>query len=180
MAQINDSISTAKPKAGVKRMSKNSMRIDMTPMVDLGFLLITFFVFTAQLSKPTAMDIAMPKDSVIDHITEIGESYVITVLPTGSDIYYYEGFFEKAKNENRIHKTTLTDLRRAIMQKKKILGNKAIYKEGAEGLMILIKPSAEANYKSIIDALDECTIGDVKKYALVEVSEEERIWLAKK
>jgi biopolymer transport protein ExbD len=162
MAQIKDMNSTQQPRAGVKRMSKSSMRIDITPMVDLGFLLITFFVFSAQLSKPTAMNIAMPKDDVIDHISEIGESYVITLLPNGNNIYYYEAFFEKSKKENRIHQTTLEGLRRTIVQKKKTLANTAIYEEGPVGLMLLIKPSATANYKTIFDVLDECTIGYVK------------------
>jgi biopolymer transport protein ExbD len=179
MAQINDSISTAKPKAGVKRMSKSNMRIDMTPMVDLGFLLITFFVFTAQLSEPTAMDIAMPKDSN-GKPSEIGESYVITVIPDGDKIFYYEGFFEKEKNKNQIKEIAAEELRNSIMQKQKNLDNIATYKEGRIGLMLLIKPSVRANYKSVIDVLDECTITQVKKYALVNLSVEEKEWLKNK
>jgi biopolymer transport protein ExbD len=179
MAQLNDNNITQQPKAGVKRMLKSNIRIDMTPMVDLVFLLITFFVFTAQLAKPTAMDIAMPKDNAITDPVEIGESYVITVLPNGKDIYYYEGFFEKAKAANAIYTTTLEELRHTIVKKKKTLSNKAVYKDGPEGLMILIKPSADANYKSVIDALDECTISNVKKYALLKISDEEKLWLNK-
>jgi biopolymer transport protein ExbD len=157
-------------------MLKNNMRIDMTPMVDLGFLLITFFVFTAELAKPTAMDIAMPKDTA-DKPTEIGESYVITVIPDGNKIFYYEGFFEKEKNENQIKKITAEALRNVIIQKQKTLDNKTKYKEGRDGLMLLVKPSVRANYKSVIDVLDECTITQVKKYALVKLTDEEKNWL---
>jgi biopolymer transport protein ExbD len=177
MAQINETTGTAKQRAGVKRMLKNNIRIDMTPMVDLGFLLITFFVFTAELTKPTAMDIAMPKDTD-GKLSEIGESYVITVIPDGNKIFYYEGFFEKEKNQRK--KITAEVLRNNIIQKQKTLDNKAKYKEGRDGLMLLVKPSVQANYKSVIDLLDECTITQVKKYALIKLTEEEKEWLKNK
>lgn len=180
MAAVETNNNAEKRKAGVKRIAHKSMRMDMTPMVDLGFLLITFFVFTTQLATPTAMDIAMPKDDIIEHPSEIGESYVVTVLPNGNNIYCYEGFFEKAKASNQIQKVSLEDFRRLIIEKQKKLDNKAMYKEGREGMMVLIKPSASANYKSVIDALDECTIGQVKKYALLKLSDEEKEWLNEK
>ncbi len=179
MASTDIQIETTKQRAGVKRMRKNNMRIDMTPMVDLGFLLITFFVFTAELSTLTAMDIAMPKDSNKGE-SEIGESYALTIIPNGEKMFYYEGFFDKAKKENKVFEITATDLRKVIIKKKNRLSNKAIYKEGREGLMLMLKPTEIANYKSVIDVLDECTIGEVKKYALMKLSTEEKNWLKEK
>ncbi len=178
MAQLNEAAenTTGRKRAGVKRMHKNNMRIDMTPMVDLGFLLITFFVITTELSRPTAMDITMPKESDVNP-TELGDSYALTVIPNGEKIFYYEGAFDKAKKENKIIETTTEGLRKIIVQKQLRLDDKTKYKEGREGLMLLLKPSAVANYRSIIDILDECTITQTKKYALVKISEEEKEWL---
>ena len=181
MAQLNEAVqnTTCRKRAGVKRRHKSSMRIDMTPMVDLGFLLITFFVITAELSKPTVMDIAMPIDSNSSP-NVLGDSYAITVIPNGKKIFYYEGAYAKAEKENRINETTTEGLRRIIIQKQQQLDDKTKYKEGRGGLMLLLKPSANANYKSVVDILDECTITQTKKFALVKISDEEKEWLKRK
>ena len=78
---------------GVKKAKKLSTRVDMTPMVDLGFLLITFFVFTATMTTPTTLDLNMPKDIKDEkEQTEAKESGVLTImLGKGNQVYYYEG-----------------------------------------------------------------------------------------
>src|SRR5436190_371264 len=96
MAEMDTSSSGGHKKGpGVKKGKKLSTRIDLTPMVDLGFLLITFFMFTTTLAKPKTMEINMPyKDPnkpVIDE-TKVKESCAITVLLSKDNrIYYYEG-----------------------------------------------------------------------------------------
>src|ERR1700749_379362 len=78
---------------GVKKAKKLSTRVDMTPMVDLGFLLITFFIFTTTMSSPTTLDLNMPKD-IKDQKdqTEAKESGVLTIMRgKGNSVYYYEG-----------------------------------------------------------------------------------------
>ncbi len=169
-------VPSSRRRIGVRKMGKKNMPIDMTPMVDLGFLLITFFVITTELNKPTVMDIAMPKESNTN-ITELGESYALTVIPDGDNVFYYEGAFDKASKEKKIASATIEELRKIIIQKQLQLDDKTKYKEGREGLMLLVKPTEKAIYKSIVDVLDECTIAQVKKYALLKISDEEKDWL---
>ena len=110
MAQLNTSNekgqATIRKRAGVRRMSKHSLKVDMTPMVDLGFLLITFFVITAELSKPTAMDLAMTKDGPP---IDLPESAALTILIDKTNtIYYYEGKWEEAVKNKNVHAISLT------------------------------------------------------------------------
>src|ERR1700744_6293816 len=95
MAELDTSSSGGKKSPGVKKSKKLSTRIDLTPMVDLGFLLITFFMFTTTLARPKTMEINMPyKDPnmKIEDQNKIKESVALTVLLSKNHkIYYYEG-----------------------------------------------------------------------------------------
>ena len=177
MAQLDTAeASSARKRPGVSRMKKTAPRIDMTPMVDLGFLLISFFVITTELSRPGGMTLIVPKDSK-NNLTELGDSYALTILLTGGKQYYYEGDWKNAVQENRIQETSLTGLREVISRKQKILDDTIRYKEGRKGLMLLIKATENASYTSVVDALDEVVINAVEKHAIIAVSEEEKNWL---
>src|SRR5690348_11028072 len=92
MAELDTSGGGHKKGPGVKKSKKLSTRVDLTPMVDLGFLLITFFIFTTTMSQPTALKLILPKDTDDAHKMLAKVSAVITLLPGKSDqIYYYEG-----------------------------------------------------------------------------------------
>lgn len=164
-------------KARVRRMVKHNLKIDMTPMVDLGFLLISFFVITTELSKPTTMDLFMPKDG---KPMDLGASDALTILLDNDNTFgYYHGSWEEAKKNGSIVRTDFSgsnDIRSAITAKQKWLDihNK---QEGRNGLMLLIKPAPGAFYKSIVDVLDEVSINMVKKYALMKPAAEETEWL---
>jgi biopolymer transport protein ExbD len=177
-----DNSSTTRKRPGVRRMLKHNLKVDMTPMVDLGFLLITFFVITTELSKPTMMNLYMPKDGPP---IDLGESNALSFL-LGKDnaVYYYNGDWENAKKENEIFKTTYSGvdgMRKIINEKQRRLDafiNKN--KEGRDGLMLLIKAGKEASYKNVIAVLDEVTINIVKKYAVVKLSADETDFLRNK
>jgi biopolymer transport protein ExbD len=169
-------------RAGVRCMVKHSLKVDMTPMVDLGFLLITFFVITTELSKPTMINLYMPTDGPP---TDLGESNALSfLLGKSNTVYYYNGNWDEAKRKGEIFTTTYSaseGLRKIINEKQRRLdtGIKK-NKEGRDGLMLLIKPGKEASYENVVDLLDEATISIVKKYAIIKLSDEEDEFLKKK
>ncbi|MGB8194462.1 MAG: biopolymer transporter ExbD [Chitinophagaceae bacterium] len=147
---------------GVKKQKKLSTRVDLTPMVDLGFLLITFFIFTTTMSQPTAMQLFLPKDTdKPEEQNKVKASGALTIMLGANDvIYYYEG--ELQPNGTNFKTTTFKEVRNVIMDKKKATDPK--------DFMVVIKPDNEATYKNTVDILDEMTINDVKRYAMVDIA----------
>src|SRR5215217_9738035 len=104
---------------GVKKAKKLSTRVDMTPMVDLGFLLITFFIFTTTMSTPTTMGLIMPKDEKDPKdLTEVKQSGALTILlGKGDQVYYYMGQIEP--DGSNFKSSNFKDIRKIITDKKK-------------------------------------------------------------
>src|ERR1700742_5097669 len=97
MAELNNTGAGARKGRGVKRLKKLSTRVDLTPMVDLGFLLITFFIFTTTMSTPKATRLIMPSDKETKEDTKVGNSAALTVLPiSGDKLFYYHGEMNEA------------------------------------------------------------------------------------
>ena len=176
MAQIENA-AIVRPGKSLSHPKKPILRIDMTPMVDLGFLLITFFVFTTTVSTPMVTDLYMPKDDGIMNPTPLPESLALTLLLNDNNkIHYYHGDFTNAVKSNKIFETnysTTSGVGKIIRQKQKDIDASGKFADGRRGLMLLIKPGTTSSYKNIVDALDEAVINDVKKYAILEPSAEE-------
>lgn len=158
-----------------KRSHKRNTRVDLTPMVDLGFLLLTFFVFTTVLTEPMAMKVDMPYDKgpVND---EVCESCVLTVLlDKNNRIKYYEG---SAENDPTIKETGYSPggIRNILMQKKaavkKVRGNE-------DQFILIIKPTAGSNFKNFVDITDEVTICQIRRYYIDELKEADKKILLK-
>ena len=165
-------------RKGQRRMKKASLRIDMTPMVDLGFLLICFFVFTTSISQPYVMKLYMPKEGPPIHLQN--SNSLTIMLDKGNKIFFYHGNWEEAIKSNAIYSTGYSannGLGHIIREKQKWLDETKAGEKGRAGLMLLIKASPEANYKNLIDALDEVLINDINAYAVVELTEEEQLYL---
>lgn len=152
---------------------KKSTRVDLTPMVDLGFLLITFFVFTTTLSTPTVMNLNMPYDKVKPS-DPICESCVLTIFLTANNIIkYYEGFPGK---ENIIKETTFgkSGIKEIILQKRKKV---QIQKGSSDDFVMIIKPGKESSFQNFVDIVDEVAINDVKHYYTSETDNSDLAYL---
>jgi len=159
---VNDQHNNKRPRFWKSR--KHALRIDMTPMVDLGFLLITFFIFTSTLSEPKAMNLILPKEG--GPPTPTKQSGALTILPSGDDkIYYYEGQLKT----NALPHTSLKGIREIIISKKSTTA--------ADDLFVIIKPARTSNYRSVVDVLDEMMISRIKRFALVKITAEEEVLL---
>lgn len=147
---------------GVKKGKKLSTRVDLTPMVDLGFLLITFFIFTTTMAQPTAMNLAMPKDTdKPDELNKVKESGALTImLGKQNIIYYYFG-----NDPSKLQTTGYKDIRKIIIDKKKATP--------ADDLFITIKPDKDATYANAVNVLNEMSINDIKRYAMIDPTDDE-------
>lgn len=179
---------------GVKKAKKLSTRVDMTPMVDLGFLLITFFIFTATMSEPKAMNLNLPKDpEKPEEEMKTKKSGALTIM-LGKDnhVYYYEG--ELAEDGSNFKTSTFSDIRQVIINKKKEVVSRYVIdpkceneamterkKTAAEArrscqqqdFFVVIKPNDESTYDNAVNILDEMAINEVERYALVKITDSE-------
>jgi len=167
MAEMDTSSGGGHKKGpGVKKGKKLSTRVDLTPMVDLGFLLITFFIFTTTMSQPTAMRLFLPKDTEKpEDQNKVKASGALSLfLGKDNSVFYYEG--ELAPDGSNFKSSTFKDIRDVIINKKK--------NTNPEDFVVVIKPTPDATYKNTVDILDEMTINDVKRYALVDIFDTEQ------
>ncbi len=182
---------------------KQTLRVDFTPMVDMNMLLITFFMFCTTLSKPQIMDIAMPTDQKLtdEDQVKVKESKAITlILGADNKLYYYtgmpnytdytslketdyspEGIRKVLLERNASIVQKMRDLRKEKADKK--LSDEAFkeqskeIKDDKDGQVVVIKPTSEASYKNLVDALDEMAICSIAKYAIVDMAEGDQFLL---
>ena len=162
-------------KAGVRLIKKASLRIDMTPMVDLGFLLIAFFIFTTEISKPAAINLYMPHKG---DSTNIPDSKSLTILLSNNNkVFYYYGTEAKAIKNKQIYQASFNEidgLGNIIRQRQIELEKRKIDRKE---LIVLIKPGKQSSYKNVVNTLDEMLINGVTRYAIADLEAEEEIFL---
>jgi hypothetical protein len=166
-------------KAGVRQSKKLSTRVDLTPMVDLGFLLITFFIVTTTWSRPKATELKMPADG---EPTSLGKDAALTILAGNNNkVFYYQGNWQDALREGSYGITgyTLTGGIGDIIRYKQQAMDRS-YPGGRKEMMVLIKPAMDASYKNVVGLLDEMLINRVSRYALLDMTAEEKTLLTQK
>jgi biopolymer transport protein ExbD len=158
-------------KGGKVRSKKQNSKVDLTAMVDLAFLLITFFMLTTTLSKPQSMSLGLPdkdpdKDKNKD--VKVDENRTMTILlGDNNKLVRYVGLLatpvsggapkDFAYGKDGIRKE-LISRKEAVLQ---YTGNKD------KGMIVIIKPSKKSNYRNLVDILDEMAIVNVPTYAIV-------------
>jgi biopolymer transport protein ExbD len=184
-----------KGKKGKKpKQKKHSSRVDLTPMVDLGFLLITFFMLTTSMLKPQTMEISVPsKDKVLEEEqNKVKASQAITILLAKENkLYYYFGTQENGIDPEVIETDYSSEGLRKMLFQKNFDVNKAVdelkkekkkmeeadYNKKLSDLrsvktapVIMIKAADDANYKNLVDILDEMNISNIARYAIVDIT----------
>ncbi len=141
------------------RSKKQSTRIDMTPMVDLAFLLLTFFILTTKLLQPYIVKLNVPEEDPTAKPPEVKNERVLTLLLGDENkIYWF-----MADNKPQLTDFSPNGLRKVLFENNAKIKN----------MVILIKPSKESVYQNVIDILDEMTITEMKHYYLVDFTDED-------
>ena len=157
-------------KSGKRKV--HSLKVDLTPMVDLGFLLITFFMLTTTMAQPKAMDVTMPDNEPTEHPTSFVEEATITLIPSANhSLHYYNGLL---KSPADMHVAGMNKARDIILRKKsEVAALPPTFSADAHKLHVLIKPDKTCKYEDVVSLLDEMNINDIKYYAIVDMSAED-------
>jgi biopolymer transport protein ExbD len=198
-----------KQKGGKKKPKKFSTHIDMTPMVDLMCLLITFFMLTTAFSKPKAMEITMPEKKNDPNVKapEISADRTLNILISGNDqIFYYfgvadpklplpaliktdyskDGIRKVLLNRNKIVFKAVSDLKEKVIKGELVMADstldrkvKELKKSDKNAPIVLIKADEMAKYKNLVDIIDEMAITTIANYAIVDITPPELQMLGK-
>lgn len=166
MADISQSSNEHPARGGKVRSKKSTTKIDMTPMVDLAFLLLTFFVLTTSLNQTVVMPITMPEHA---KTTDLNYKRVLSVmLDKHNAIYWYQGIIE---GDEHLNKTNFSKdgIRKLLRNKRTEIKN----------MVVLIKPTDESSYQNVVDILDEMSILEIERYTIVDVTPEEEKLITK-
>jgi biopolymer transport protein ExbD len=194
-------------KKGKRRPKKGVAHVDMTPMVDLFMLLLTFFMMTTAFSKPKAMELILPDKDKNVNPPKIDDSRTVNIiLDENNKVYYYFGMANQEKHPELVESSFGKDgIRKMLLDRNKevfakyaqlekdvLTGKlrisndsvaalkKIIRKEDINGPVVLIKASESVKYVNMVDVIDEMSITNISSYAIVDMSPYEKKMLAAK
>jgi len=204
MAEIIDG-GGSESKGGKKRPKKGHVHLDMTPMVDLAFLLLTFFILATSLNKPKALEIIYPKEvEDIEEKTKLADELATTLLigEDDEDLFYYLGKYRPDTTELIQTNFSKDGFRKVLLERNekineqvKVLKGKLATKEISDSLykatygkivndslapFVIVKTIDESKWRNVVNAIDELNITNVKKRAIVDMAETEAIAVRQK
>jgi len=179
MAELNTGDGGGKKGSGKVRSKKSGSKVDLTAMVDLAFLLITFFMLTTTLSKPQSMSLGLPdKEDKPDpkNQVKVDENRTMTILLGDNDkLVRYVGLLATPVKGGAPKDFSYGKggIREELLARKKLVleytGNKD------KGMIVIIKPSKKSNYRKLVDILKKIKNVDVLTYTIVnEYNPEEK------
>lgn len=172
MAELN---SKGGGNDGKVRAKKEGGRVDLTAMVDLAFLLITFFMLTTSLNTPNAMDVAVPDKNEEDpeDRLDVADDRTTVILLAGNDkLVYYSGLFDAPLEGPTTVDYGPDGIREVLIRKIKESQQKT-----QKDAIFIIRPSDDSTHKNLVDILDEMKITDVKMFSLGDILDIEKEFL---
>jgi biopolymer transport protein ExbD len=164
MAEL-DTSGGGKHKGGKVRTKKKATRVDLTAMVDLAFLLITFFILTTTLNKPKAMELVMPDKDDKNPPAPVPETRTMTLLlGKGDKLEWFVG--QAGKTPPKVIGYGKEDLRKTLIDEDKIIKDS----HGGQGMIVVVKPSSKSTYKNVVTVMDELNIVDIQQRAIVDIT----------
>ncbi|MEO0895481.1 MAG: biopolymer transporter ExbD [Bacteroidota bacterium] len=186
MADVDTSQGGGGKKGSGPKTKKKSTRIDMTAMVDVAFLLLTFFVLTATMTNTNVMELTMPpkvdEDQEDEKYKKIDEDKIMTILLYEKDtVKYFTGITDPDVKFTSYQEGGIDKAIRGHLNYDRVLGIPRCRGRNVEGCwdpIFVIKPKAESRYKNIVDLLDEMAIEGATKYAIDAFGEADSIVVA--
>ena len=141
-----------------RKVSKQTVFTDMNAMVDLAFLLLTFFMLTTTMTQPKVIELVMPvpqeKDQPAD-VQPVKESRAMTIVPFPNDeLFVFRGL--SGETVKSIPYSGPGGLRDEVRE----------FLATVEEAMVMIKPHPDSNYRNLVDVLDEMNLSGVQRYAI--------------
>ena len=144
-----------------KKGRRLGIRIDMTPLVDVAFLLLTFFMLTTSMSRPQTMEINLPPDDKVK--VEIAESNLLTLrVNSKGEIFWNTGIEKPARLEFKGLRSFLRE--RATTNPK---------------LVVLLKIDREGKYSMMVNIIDELNLATITRFSIAQMEDADRQFLAK-
>jgi len=158
MAELNQ----APAQSGGRTSKKLSTRVDLTAMVDLAFLLVTFFMLTTRLSKPVAQRLAMPVDG---EPAPVAASHTVTLcLGKNDQLVYYRGTLDSPIDAPEVVGFSKNGLRQALMAEAEKI------RQLNKPMIVVVKPGEHSVYSNLVNTIDELNITHVPIYAVADIS----------
>ena len=147
---------------------KKLIPVDMTPMCDLGFLLISFFMLATTFSKPNIMDLGLPAKGG-EGSKEINYKNQLTfIIGENNRIFYYQ------KDMKELQKTDLKEASLTGLAITRIIQNFKNSAPSPENFTVIIKPTEDANYSNFVDILDHLAISKTERYGITDLKPQEQ------
>ncbi len=168
-------------KQGGPKAKKKSTRIDMTAMVDVAFLLLTFFVLTATMSNSQMMDLTLPakSENPDDAKVDVVEDKVMTIiLCAGDTVKYFVGITNpEIKITNYADEGLRKEIQTHLNRFSPICTEPRV--PNCWDPIFVVKPRHNSRYQNVVDVLDEFAITGAKKYALAKFEKQDSMTLVK-